>query len=125
MAAWWEQFEHLLPKLSREFQKKIEEVSGKNPLLLRGVLRALSPRKDYQIEPEAVFEVEDTLGSTTAAESLAIVRDSELWIFLWESMEWKETKERLYQFADQHWISSNRKRCYPLLCCQILLLLRL
>jgi len=99
MAAWWDRWKEDLPELSLDFKDKLEQISGRNPLL-RGFYTSLRGHSHYELEFDAVVEVNDTPVSATAQQSLSIVKENDYWDYIYGSQEWQDTIGRIHKFSD-------------------------
>jgi len=100
MAAWWDHWKEDLPELSLDFKNNLEQISGRNPLLLRGFYIALKEHAHYELVLDAVVEVNDTPDSATAQQSLSVVKENDYWDYIYAAQEWKDTISRIHKFSN-------------------------
>jgi hypothetical protein len=87
MAAWWQHHNAYFPP-SDEFRDNLEDLSGKNPLLLRSALEAAK-------QISLLSNAED--------------HESQIWEEIHHCPEWRDTKTLILQFCDIQWSNVERQ----------------
>lgn len=126
MNAWWESKSSDFPRFTQdqEFRLQIEDMSGRNPLLLRGVAKAfvgyLSSKSGNLKVVHCYSESEDTDNKVVGAasgkgkgiagamddinpEDIVIDEDAQdradVWSYIYNTEEWARCRNRIIEFA--------------------------
>jgi hypothetical protein len=91
MQAWWKRTLPLFPRFGSRFREALEDLSGRNPLLLRGVEKAVRTYKKYQKSKEDKVTEDVNCGSED--------ENGAIWRRIYESDEWIDAKSRIESYA--------------------------
>ncbi|KAF8541845.1 hypothetical protein BDD12DRAFT_979387 [Trichophaea hybrida] len=106
MHVWWKRTLPLFPRFGARFREALEDLSGRNPLLLHGVEKAVCEYKKLQKSKEDEVaedknEKEQPAGQENEVEDEEGSADENgvIWRHIYESDEWIDAKSRVESYA--------------------------
>jgi hypothetical protein len=107
MTAWWAHMSPEFPSFSPDFREALGDISGQNPLLLRGFERVAREYKNRfgEIEEKSIKKKRRKT-KDKEEQGKSDDEDGGIWSLLYTTDEWLETKTRVEQYA-QTYIKNN------------------